>query len=105
MLHDRFDGDMDLLRAVADTFLESTPPLLTEIREAVAASDAGSVSRLAHRLRGSMANFGAEEAVGAAVQLEQMGVRGDLAGAGDVCEALIEGYDSLRAGLERLLAA
>ncbi len=105
VLHDRFDGDLDLLRAVADTFLESTPPLLTEIREAVAAKDAGSVSRLAHRLRGSMANFGADDAVDAAVRLEQMGVQGDLAGAGDVCEALIEGYDSLRAGLERLLAA
>ena len=52
-----------------------------------------------------MANFGADDAVDAAVRLEQMGVQGDLAGAGDVCEALIEGYDSLRAGLERLLAA
>ncbi len=105
VLHDRFDGNLDLLREVAGSFLESTPPLLSEMREAVAAGDPGSVSRIAHRLRGSLANFGAEEAVEAAFRLEKMGAEGDLAGADGVCEALIEGYDTLRTGLQRLLAA
>ena len=104
VLRDRFDGDLDLLREVAVTFLESTPPLLSGIREAVAAGDPASVSRIAHRLRGSLANFGADEAVEAAFRLEKMGAEGDLAGADDACEALIEGYDTLRTGLERLLA-
>jgi HPt (histidine-containing phosphotransfer) domain-containing protein len=75
------------------------------MREAVAAGDSGSVSRIAHRLRGSLANFGAEEAVEAAFRLEKMGAEGDLAGADGVCEALIEGYDTVRTGLQRLLAA
>jgi signal transduction histidine kinase/CheY-like chemotaxis protein len=104
VLRDRFDGDLDLLRLVAGTFLESTPPLLHDMRQAIAAGDAGSVSRIAHRLRGSLANFGADEAVDAAFRLERMGAEGDLAGADAVCETLLEGYETLKAGLDRLLA-
>jgi HPt (histidine-containing phosphotransfer) domain-containing protein len=90
---------------VAGTFLESTPPLLIEMREALAAANPASVSRIAHRLRGSLANFGADDAVQAASRLEKMGAEGDLAGADDACETLMEGYDALRTGLERLLLA
>jgi CheY-like chemotaxis protein len=104
VLRDRFDGDLDLLRLVAGTFLESTPPLLHDMRQAIAAGDAGSVSRIAHRLRGSLANFGADQAVDAAFRLERMGAEGDLAGADAVCETLLEGYETLKAGLDRLLA-
>jgi two-component system, sensor histidine kinase and response regulator len=105
VLHERFDGDLELLRVVAGTFLESTPPLLIEMRQAVAAASPASITRIAHRLRGSLANFGADEAVQAASRLEKMGADGDLAGADDACEDLIEGYDALRTGLERLLMA
>jgi HPt (histidine-containing phosphotransfer) domain-containing protein len=104
VLRDRFDGDLDLLRLVAATFLESSPPLLHDMRQAIVAGDAGSVSRIAHRLRGSLANFGADEAVEAAFRLERMGAEGDLAGADAACETLMEGYETLRIGLERLVA-
>ena len=105
VLHERFDGDLDLLRVVAGVFLECTPPLITEMQAAVAQGDPASVSQLAHRLRGSLANFGADDAVQAAFRLEKMGVDGNLAGADEVCATIVEGYDELRAGLERLLAA
>ena len=104
VLRDRFDGDLDLLRIVASTCMETTPPLLSDIRVAIAAGDAGSVSRIAHRLRGSLGNFGAAEAVDAAFRLETMGMAGDLKGAEDACEMLIDGYETLRSGLDRLLA-
>jgi HPt (histidine-containing phosphotransfer) domain-containing protein len=104
VLRDRFDGDLDRLRLVAGTFLEITPPLLSDMRQVIAAGDADSVSRIAHRLRGSLANFGADDAVEAAFRLERMGADGDLAGADAVCETLIDAYDTLRRGLEGLLA-
>ena len=104
VLRDRFDGDLDLLRIVAATFLECTPPLLSELREAIDAGDAGSVSRIAHRLRGSIGNFGADEAVEAALRLETMELEKDPAGADAAYERLIEGWDALRSRLERLLA-
>ena len=40
----------------------------------------------------------------AAFRLERMGAEGDLAGADAICETLLEGYETLRAGLDRLLA-
>jgi signal transduction histidine kinase/DNA-binding response OmpR family regulator len=103
VLRDRFDGDLDLLREVAHVFLESTPSLLGELRAAATTGDAAAVARIAHRLRGSLANFGAEDAVEAAFRLEKMGLDGDLSGAGATCERLIGGYNTLRAGLDRLL--
>ena len=62
------------------------------------------MARIAHRLRGSLANFGADEAVEAAFRLERMGVGGRSSGVHDACETLVEGYGELRTGLERLLA-
>jgi HPt (histidine-containing phosphotransfer) domain-containing protein len=103
VLRDRFDGDLDLLREVASVFLECTPPLLDELRDAVAARDSEAVSRLAHRLRGSLANFGAEDTVEVAFRLEKMGVDGELAGADEAFERLTAGYQALRAGVDRLL--
>jgi len=103
VLDECFDGNRELLREVADTFLESSPPLLTGLKEAIAVGDAGRVQYLAHRLKGSMATFGADAAVDAAFSLEQMSVDGDLTGAAASCAALFAGYDQLRAGLEALL--
>ncbi len=104
VLHERFDGDLDLLRIVATTFLESTPPLLDDLRAAVTAMNAPSVAQIAHRLRGSLANFGADGAVEAAHKLERMAMDGDLGGADEIAERVIDGYEELRGGLERLLA-
>jgi HPt (histidine-containing phosphotransfer) domain-containing protein len=36
------------------------------------------MARVAHRLRGSVANFGAHSATGAAQRLEEMAIRGEL---------------------------
>jgi HPt (histidine-containing phosphotransfer) domain-containing protein len=103
-LLDRFDGERDLLRQVAAIFLESVPEQLAELRRAVAAGDAATVTRVAHRLRGSLGNFGAERAVEAALRLEQNGGAGSLAGAEGHCAILLDGCDALRRRLERLLA-
>jgi CheY-like chemotaxis protein/HPt (histidine-containing phosphotransfer) domain-containing protein len=104
VLHERFDGDLDLLRAVAGSFLENTPALVGDLRVAVAVGDPAAVSGFAHRLRGSLANFGADDAVEAALRLERMGAERDLGGAAEACGILIRGYEDLRACLERLLA-
>jgi hypothetical protein len=69
----------------------------------VAVGDPASVSGFAHGLRGSLAIFGADDAVEAATRLEVMGAERDLGGAAEACRTLIRGYEDLRAGLERLL--
>ncbi len=71
-------GDNSFVAAVIDAFLpqlESTPGAL---RKALAAGDGQAVAELAHSLKGSAANVGAEDVSGLALRIEQLGRAGDL---------------------------
>ena len=81
---ERVGGDQELLKEIADLFLEDAPGLLDLVREAIDKNDGSALQRAAHSLKGSVANFGAEETVAAAYQLEQLGVNGQLDDAKDV---------------------
>lgn len=81
---ERVGGDQELLKEIAGLFLEDAPGLLDLVRDAIEKNDASALQRAAHSLKGSVANFGAEETVEAAFQLEQMGANGKLDGAKDV---------------------
>ena len=74
----RVAGDRDLLVEIAGLFLDNCPKMLDEIRNAVAADDSRQLERSAHTLKGSVANFSADAAVEAALELEQMGREADL---------------------------
>lgn len=78
---ERLGGDEALLQEVAQLFLEEYPALMSEICAAAQDGDARRVERAAHSLKGSIANFGAEPAVQAALAVETIGRSGDLAGA------------------------
>jgi HPt (histidine-containing phosphotransfer) domain-containing protein len=69
------------LREVARIFLEDCPMRLSSIQAGLEQRDAAALFEAAHALRGSVANFGATQAVAAALKLELMGKAGDLAGA------------------------
>ncbi|HVQ76632.1 MAG TPA: response regulator, partial [Candidatus Binatia bacterium] len=77
----RLDGDRKLLNEIAGLFLDGLPALLGELRSAVASGDAARVSRAAHSLKGSVATFGAPEAVRLALALERPSQPGGLADA------------------------
>lgn len=70
---ERLGGDEELLREVAQLFLEEYPALVDEVRAAVAAGDADALQRAAHSLKGSVSNFGADAAYDAAFALEMTG--------------------------------
>jgi HPt (histidine-containing phosphotransfer) domain-containing protein len=59
----RFDGDLELLHQAYDLFRQSYPKLLTELRDAIMRTDAETVQRAAHTLKGSVGNFGGLAAV------------------------------------------
>jgi HPt (histidine-containing phosphotransfer) domain-containing protein len=92
---ERVGGDEQLLQEVAVLFLDDYPKVLGEIHAAIQAGNAKAVERAAHTLKGSVANFGAEDVVEAAFVLESMGHSGNLATA-------VEGYARLDALLKRL---
>jgi signal transduction histidine kinase/CheY-like chemotaxis protein/HPt (histidine-containing phosphotransfer) domain-containing protein len=84
------EGDLALLRELAGVFLADTPALITGLREAVVSRDSRLIGTLAHRLKGSVANFRVGAATGAANRLEVMGSSGDM-----------EGIDAALADFER----
>ncbi len=69
----RVGGDQQLLREIAVLFMEECPRAFAEIQDAVVCRDAAKLENAAHALKGSVANFGARDAVEAAFRLEQMG--------------------------------
>ena len=93
MVLDRVGGDVELLQEIASIFLEEYPGLFAEIRAAVAAKNPRQLERAAHSLKGSVSNFGAEDATSAAYNLEKIGREGrmqDAPGAQDLLERELE---------------
>jgi two-component system, sensor histidine kinase and response regulator len=98
----RAGGDLDLLREIAALFLQHCDQWMTEIREAADRGDAQAVADGAHGLKGSVANFGAEAAVEAALRLEVLGRRRDLRVVGKAVQTLEIALAALRPELEAL---
>jgi len=100
----RVGGDMELLREIAQIFLDQCPDALGEIREAIETGDAHALEQAAHALKGSVANFGAENACAAAYKLEAMGRTGELNGSNGALQDLEAALSRLKPELVRLAA-
>jgi two-component system, sensor histidine kinase and response regulator len=104
----RVGGDEELLKEIAEIFLEDYPKVLAEIQAALASGDARRLEQSAHSLKGSAGNFGAKAVVGAASRLEQLGRAGRANGVASEMPASGEMNDlgqallALRAELEAL---
>jgi HPt (histidine-containing phosphotransfer) domain-containing protein len=88
-LLERFEGDEELFREVAQLFLEDAPQQLLQLRRALSAGAARDAMRAAHTLKGAVGNFApmgqttggsATRAMAAALALEQRAGGGDLTG-------------------------
>jgi two-component system, sensor histidine kinase and response regulator len=95
---DRLDGDVELLAEIAKLFLQDSTQQLANIRAALQMSDSSALQIATHRLKGAVANFEADEALQAVMQLEELARTGDLTRAGLV-------YFTLEPALQRLNSA
>jgi two-component system sensor histidine kinase/response regulator len=77
------DGDYDLLRSISGLFLHSYPPLMTNIRDAIAGCDSNALERAAHTLKGSGGYFLTDSALKKLDDLERMAREGNLSNAGE----------------------
>ena len=89
------DGDKELLGELVDLFLEESPSMLPDVKEAVAQNDAKALEYAAHTLKGSVGNFVAEDACEAAFVLEKAGRAGSLTGAETALVALEKALQEL----------
>ena len=85
---ERLGGDEQLLQEVARLFLDEYPSLMSDIEAAKDSRNAKLLERAAHSLKGSVANFGADQAVEASLRLEKMGRGGNLQGVDEAYEIL-----------------
>ncbi len=92
-------GDRDLLKVIAEAFLEECPIRLGEAHKALDAGDAKTLRRAAHSIKGSCRYFGAEQAFEVAYALEQLGAGDRLGEAeqlGEAGQRLAELEETLR---------
>jgi PAS domain S-box-containing protein len=94
----RLNGDEELLRDLAEVFLEEYPKCLVAIHEGLETQEMAQVRRAAHTLKGSLGHFMAKGPAAAALQVETLAA----AGSG---EALADAVQVLEAQLERLAPA
>jgi len=74
----RVEGDRELLGELIDTLLSEARPLFEALTDAVKSSNPDRLERVAHKLKGAIAVFGARDAVITAQTLEYMGREGKL---------------------------
>lgn len=83
------DDSPETLNELIGIFLEATPQLLNEIRQAIARGDAAALRHAAHTLKSSSASMGACSLATLCAELEALGKSGSLVGAAErmaVCE-------------------
>ena len=95
----------NLLAELIDLFLDDAPHVLAALQAAVAASDTAMVRQLAHRLKGSSANFGATALVAVCEELEMLGRSGVIRGASERLVRLMHEYGRVTVALQLEKAA
>ena len=105
LLHERIGDDPQLMRELAQIFLDTGPGLLQHIHDAMADNNAHDLREAAHALKGSVGNFAAGAAHDSAHKLEAMGASGTLTDAAKEFAVLEREMAALTSELLSLVAA
>jgi len=88
-------GDIELLRAVVDAFLQECPVHVDQLRDAIQQGESKTVHRLAHTIKGTMATLAITDSDQAAIALERAGAANDLPQANQLFESLQQRLDKV----------
>jgi CheY-like chemotaxis protein/HPt (histidine-containing phosphotransfer) domain-containing protein len=94
---DEFEHDEAFLKEVLRGFLEAVGNQINIIHQAIADSDAETVRRESHSIKGGAANLTAKDLSGAAFALEMLGKSGALKGAGETLDNVKKEFQRLAA--------
>ena len=98
-----FEGDEATLRFVAAVFVDEARGQLEGVRRALDAGEPRKLADAAHRLKGSVALFGARRATELAERLQRAGSKDGLEGAAGLVEELERRVGRILVELEELL--
>lgn len=99
----RVDGDLDLLRELTQMFAEEAPQMLARIEDAINRRSAPDLRKASHKIKGSMLQFSAHAAAAAALELEEKGRCGSVAGAAPFLKTLRQEIDLLQEALRSMV--
>jgi CheY-like chemotaxis protein len=97
----RTSGDWGLARELINMFLEDTPEVLAQMREALAQKNFVLAGRAAHRLKGAAANLEARGLANIAFEVEQAAHEGKVSQ--EDLARLQKGIDELKRSLQTLM--
>jgi two-component system sensor histidine kinase/response regulator len=98
----RVGGDEEMLRELVQIFREESPRTLHALCDSFDRGNAPGVKLHAHTFKGSLAFFGAEQALAWAHRLETMGRHGDLSQAGAALGGLKDALRQLQPALDEI---
>ncbi len=96
---DNVGGDVDLLRQIAGMFLDDYHGALADLDRAVAGGVADKLYSVAHSIKGTVGNFGADKAVAASIALEKCCKSGDLTAVPALAETIKAAVEELALAL------
>jgi HPt (histidine-containing phosphotransfer) domain-containing protein len=97
------NGGTDLVNELVGMFLDSTPKAITHLRDAIATGDSMAVGRLAHTLKSSAANLGAESLSRAMRELEKLGREARIDDARALSDAVVAEHERAMVALREVL--
>lgn len=84
-----FSSMPELARPTAERFIQTCPSLIEELKRAVIAQDTSSIHRAAHKIKGSVAYFYAQNAQELSVRIEHQAQLGNSTDLSELCGHLI----------------
>jgi len=93
------EGEPSLMDKIITIYVQTTPGLLQDLSEAVAASDAQAMKKAAHSLKSSSANLGAMKLSELCKEVESMGRMGALKGASALVTKIEHEYSAVEKSL------
>ena len=99
---DPLGGD-EIIRKIMRAFLDSSEGYMQGIKDAIASEDAESIRRLAHTLKSSTANIGAEKASALFKQLEIYGRAGEITQAKALHQDILQHYQQVISEVSAML--
>jgi HPt (histidine-containing phosphotransfer) domain-containing protein len=97
-------GDDSFLRDLVQVYLDDSPQRIADIELALAEGNAERLTRAAHSLKGSCANFGASQLRAVSERIEKLGRQGSLDEVPSQLPELKLAFEEVKADLEALIA-
>lgn len=102
-LSDRLDGDFELLKELAELFFSDSPRLLEAIQEGIRNNSGEKIGKSAHTIKGAVANFSADRAYNAALELEKIGKNDEPDKIDTAYKRLSDEIDNMKAALKLII--